>query len=234
MLGFHSTQYYTHSIRIIRCAYLRLSPCIPCKGHWSRWACCPPRSIPLHSMHGKSSSPLASILSSHFMLDTDPFIPTSFLIVWSLAWPHVQSIVRNLWLRTIQDLSFLVFCRHSSYIILSASCLGKVHAGYRIKPHAPPLGNVPAYSFKFQSCDRTPRAEIFRVSLNTFSPFGSLHILISSFTVWTTEVPNLIRYPHFRHSMSVGFLIVAFASGLPQVLIRFYPSYLRSTIFLPL
>jgi len=36
---------------------------------------------------------------------------------------------------------------------------------YRIKPHVPPLEQIPANSVKFQSCDFTTHAEYFTLVL---------------------------------------------------------------------
>jgi len=37
--------------------------------------------------------------------------------------------------------------------------LVRFSADHQIKTHAPPFVKVPDFSFKFQSCDRTPQAE---------------------------------------------------------------------------
>ena len=47
-----------------------------------------------------------------------------------------------------------------SRIVRGCQDLVRFFALLRIKPHAPPLVRAPVNSFEFQSCDRTPQAEV--------------------------------------------------------------------------
>jgi len=51
--------------------------------------------------------------------------------------------------------------------LLLLNTLVRLHADYRIKPHAPPFIQTPANLFKFYLCSFTPQARHFRVSLYT-------------------------------------------------------------------
>jgi hypothetical protein len=56
---------------------------------------------------------------------------------------------------------FLVFTQNHEFITIQV----RFCADHRIKPHVPPLSQIPASSVKFRHCRRTPQAEYFRVSL---------------------------------------------------------------------
>ena len=84
--------------------------------------------------------------------------------------------------------------------LLLLNTLVRLHADYRIKPHAPPFIQTPANLFKFYLCSFTPQARHFRVSLYTRNNF--LTYDAHKFRVWTTRVSNPVWYPYFSGSMS--------------------------------
>jgi len=58
--------------------------------------------------------------------------------------------------------------------LVTLTILVRFCADYRIKPHAPPLKQIPANSVKFRPCDYTAQAEYLsvnfdQISLNTHS-----------------------------------------------------------------
>ncbi len=68
---------------------------------------------------------------------------------------------------------------------------------YRIKPHVPPFEQIPANSVKFQSCNYTPQVEYLALA------YSKNLLKYSYFKVWTTRVPNPIRYPYFNVSIII-------------------------------
>jgi len=61
---------------------------------------------------------------------------------------------------------------------------------FRIKQHGPPLEQISANFFDFQSCDRTNQAECLRVNFKNEIKYSiNKH---SSLIVWTTRVSNSI------------------------------------------
>src|SRR5690348_4517094 len=67
-----------------------------------------------------------------------------------------------------------------------------------------------------------------------FNPLGRKKFINflehSSFRVWTTQVSNLIRSPHFRNSASVKTKRVAYAIDIPENISRFHPYTFNSTL----
>ena len=78
------------------------------------------------------------------------------------------------------------------YVLVKVRLMGD----HPIKPHVPLLMLRPAKSIPFLCCQNTPEAECFSIKFK-------LILLHSVFRVWTIQVSNLFRYPHFSDSMSV-------------------------------
>ena len=93
----------------------------------------------------------------------------------------------------------------------------------RIKPHAPPLVQVPVNSFEFHSCQRT------------YSPGGILYCVCDGTEAYTALTPSIHRLrrglpgylipvcsPRFRASVSVTVQQAAFATGVPPNIYAFH------------
>jgi len=97
-----------------------------------------------------------------------------------------------------QLVTFRKFYLNLSLLLLNT--LVRLHADYRIKPHAPPFIQTPANLFKFYLCSFTPQARHLRVSWYTKYIYFTYNT--HKFRVWTTRVSNPIWYPYFSGSTS--------------------------------
>src|SRR3990167_4034226 len=93
--------------------------------------------------------------------------------------------------------------------------LVRFFGSFRIEPHVPLVVCLPANSFEFQPCGRTPQAACLTGYLRHTPAKGGNAASRHSFRARTTQVSNLLRSPGFRVSASVNFQRLAFATGVP-------------------
>ena len=108
--------------------------------------------------------------------------------------------------------------------------LVRFFGSFRIKPHVPLVVCLPANSFEFQPCGRTPQAACLSGYLRHTSGKARHAASKHSFKARTTQVSNLLRSPSFRVSVSVIFQRFAFATGVPQGINAFHYSSLSSNL----
>ncbi len=122
---------------------------------------------------------------------------------------------------------FFVFPQNRT---LRCQTLVRFFGSFRIEPHVPLVVCLPANSFEFQPCGRTPQVACLTGYLRYTS-----HLMVENaaskhtFRARTTQVSNLLRSPSFRVSVSVCFQKLAFATGVPQGINAFHYSSLSSS-----
>src|SRR3990167_2831528 len=108
--------------------------------------------------------------------------------------------------------------------------LVRFFVSFRIEPHVPLVVCLPANSFEFQPCGRTPQAVCLTGYLRHTKRINPNHAASKhSFRARTTQVSNLLRSPSFRVSVSISFQRLAFATGVPQGINAFHYSSLSSS-----
>ena len=109
--------------------------------------------------------------------------------------------------------------------------LVRFFGSFRIEPHVPLVVCLPANSFEFQPCGRTPQVACLTGYLR-YTPRQKSKNAASkhTFRARTTQVSNLLRSPSFRVSVSVSFQKLAFATGVPQGINAFHYSSLSSNL----
>ncbi len=115
----------------------------------------------------------------------------------------------------------------------AAGCqvLVRFFGSYRIKPHVPLVVCLPANSFEFQPCDRTPQAACLTGYLrHTLRQKPKNAASKHAFRARTTQVSNLLRSPSFSASASISSQRSAFATGVPQGINAFHCYTLSSDL----
>ena len=123
-------------------------------------------------------------------------------------------------------------CGNLAFTRTSSACqtLVRFFGSFRIEPHVPLVVCLPANSFEFQPCGRTPQAACLTGYLrHTIRQMADHAASRHSFRARTTQVSNLLRSPSFRVSVSVCFQKLAFATGVPQGINAFHYSSLSSS-----
>src|SRR5688572_24591497 len=104
-----------------------------------------------------------------------------------------------------------------TFIKDAAGCqaLVRFFGSSRIEPHVPLVVCLPANSFEFQPCDRTPQAACLTGYLRHTPRESGNAASKHAFRARTTQVSNLLRSPSFSVSASISFQRLAFATGVP-------------------
>ena len=123
---------------------------------------------------------------------------------------------------------FFVFPQNRT---LRCQTLVRFFGSFRIEPHVPLVVCLPANSFEFQPCGRTPQVACLTGYLRyIYPPYGETGAASKhTFRARTTQVSNLLRSPSFRVSVSVIFQRIAFATSVPQGINAFHYSSLSSS-----